>query len=164
MHPVSAALDLVEEWGAEPHREALLKTMGKAKGSNVPAPHIRVRCAELLFSSSTDAKLKKHERKDLLKALKKPGGASDGEAGLLLYLFDQGLGIKRLKKAVKSSVPFARSQAASALGLIGSAEALEVLRATENPEAQTILAAHRGQPPVNGPEPLGYACTMAVNC
>jgi hypothetical protein len=152
---VSCALDLIAEWGVSAHREAIAETMMRARGDQVPAPHIRARCAELLMSSATPDLLGKGERKSLLDALKQPGGASDGARGLLLCLLDERVGLRQLRKALASDTPIARTEAACALGVIGSSQAIAILREVESPESQTIVALLGGQAPVNGPEPIG---------
>ena len=152
---VSAALDVLARWDVSDHREAIAETMMRARGEEVPAPHIRAHCAEMLMLSSAPDLLDRRERKKLLKALKQPGRASDGECGLLLYLLDERLGLRRLRSVLASDIPIARTEAACALGIVGTPNAIEILRGVESPEAQSILALLRGQAPVNGPEPIG---------
>jgi len=105
--------------------------------------------------SAAPNSLGKHERKSLLKALKQPSGASDGEPGLLLYLLDERVGFRQLRNALASHMPIARTEAACAFGVIGSPEAIAILREVESPESQTIVALLGGHSPVNGPEPIG---------
>jgi len=153
---VSAALELIGEWGGESFRDALIDTMARARGRDVPIPYIRTRCAALLLGAAPPGdEVTAHERCALLEALVQTGHSSEGEHGLLLYVLDEEAGLERLHQALTSTIPMVRQEAASALGIVGTPEALAILRSVECVEAQTVLALLRGAPPINGPVPVG---------
>lgn len=141
---VSTALDFIEFWSDERHASAVLDVLEHAKGDQAPAPFLRIRAAAITLRLTLPGTITNKARDQILSALSQPQQAGDGEAGFLIALLDLNRGIERLKSALKSELPLAREEAASALGLIGTKEAICELQRCETVEAKTIVSVLRG--------------------
>ena len=152
---VSATLSILAPWADATHIAPLLSLIERASGATIPNPHVRLTAIELVMKLTTPDTMEDAALQILLRGLRQPAGASDGEAGFLLALLSPEEGLERLAHALRSSTPYARQEAAASLGVLDTPEALAILRGAEISEAQEVLALVRGLTPAFYPEPLG---------
>lgn len=142
-------------WGDKSHVSAVLSLLPDLRGDELPFPHARTRAAHFVMSLYNAESVPEATRIQLMSALEPDARASEGEAAFLSYLLNPDAGLDRLGEGLRSDVPMARQASAAALGLLGTSEAFDELRAAATPEATTVLAMLRGQEPDRGPEPIG---------
>ena len=152
---VSAAVDLIEGWADPQHTAALCDLLARSVGDSGLEPHLRSRVAAMLMKQGPRA-LDDATRAVLAEALERPGASHQGLSGLLLCLLGRDSGLARLRAGLRSDVAATRIDAAAALGVLATDEAMAELRACETIEAQTVLGRLRGLAPIAGPQPLGH--------
>ncbi|MEM7152843.1 MAG: hypothetical protein AAF799_08370 [Myxococcota bacterium] len=152
---VSAALDLIEDWADPQHRTALCQLLARSRGESGVEPHVRGRVASMLMRHGPRA-LDDATRGVLIEALERPGGTRQGLGGLLLCLLGRDSGLTRLRAGLRSESAATRFDAAAALGVLATDDAMAELRGCETIEAQTVLGRLRGLAPIAGPQPLGH--------
>lgn len=151
---VSRALAIVRWWDDDQHQDAICDVIEAAAGSSPPAPHIRASGIAHLMKQGP-RNLTSRTRTRLTACVNVDGGASEACLAYLAALLNQERCLSRLATALRSRIPLVREEAAAALALFGTEEALGLLRTCETPEAQTVLGLLRGLEPVTGPEPQG---------
>jgi hypothetical protein len=134
----SAALEIAEFWGDVGFIEALIAVAERARGAEIPAPHIRVTACRIALRLSP-ADLPQGLRSRLCDLLRASTGASAGEGAFMLALLDYLPGIRALAAALNSEIPLARQDAAAGLMLLGTREATDVLRKSRAREAKLVL-------------------------
>jgi hypothetical protein len=145
---VSAALELVGHWADAGHVEAVLRVAQRVRGTVPPSPWVRTFAAELVLRLVRRDALSSTVRRQLLDALELPG-SSGGHAGLLIAFLEVDRGLASLRRALNADTKVVRVEAAAALGVIGTKEALFELRTSESVEAQTVLSAMKSDEPTD---------------
>lgn len=151
---VSRALAIVRWWDDDEHQDAICDAIEAAVGSSPPAPHIRASGIAHLMAQGPRS-MTSQTRRRLTACMAADGGASEARLAYLAALLGGEGSLSRLVAALRSRIPLVREEAAAALALLGTEEALGLLRACETPEAHTVLGLLRGLEPVAGPEPQG---------
>ena len=152
-HGVSLALQLIETWADSRFEEDLLTLLESCIGDTVPAPLVRSFCCRMLMGYYHPSLLPATSRNALLRALNQEGRAGAGEHAFLLYLLDREAGMDALRRCVSHGVDHARHQACGALALIGSGDAMRVLKNVGTPEAMAALSIMNDMPFEPPPEP-----------
>jgi len=151
---LSRCMDLLMEAPRAEDAPAVTALLLRLQGSQPPAPHLRLLAARYLLSFFRRDTIPAEVRDNLLQAIHADQAASEGDAAMISYLLDRDDGLRRMRVGLRSSVPLARAECAAALALVGSAEAIDVLRSAATPETSAMLAFLRGSDP-EGFEPVG---------
>lgn len=151
---VSRALEVVCAWDDPALADAICVVAEAANRASPPDPFIRSRAITHLMRQGPRA-LGNELRSRIQRCMRPNAGASEARVAYLLTLIDPEEPLDRLTVALRSEIPLVREEAAAALAVVGTSEAMEVLRRCETPEAQTVVALLRGLEPVSGPEPRG---------
>lgn len=152
---VSTALEIVNSWGDSGHAPRLLDLLNRCTGNEIPRPHIRQRIGEMLFSLLTPETMAAEVRAGLAKGLEGDQWMEEGSAAFFSYLLDSDAGLQRLHRTLSHEVPMARTEAASALAIIGTSEARAVLSRHDGAEARAALSVLEGRTVEPGPDPEG---------
>jgi len=152
---VTFALQLIESWADSRFEQDLLKLLESCGGHADPAPLARSFCCRILMGYYHPDLLPATARNALLKALNREGRADAAEHAFLLYLLDKQAGLTALRRCLSHEAPNARYEACGALALIGSAEAMRVLKEVGNPEAMAGLSIMNDIPLEPLPDPEG---------
>jgi hypothetical protein len=134
----STGLEIAEFWGDVGFVEALIAVAERAWGIEIPEPHIRVTACRIVLRVSRQ-ELPQGLRSRLCDLLRASTGASAGEGAFMLALLDYLPGLRALAAALNSEITLAREDAAAGLVLLGTREAIDVLRKSRAREAKLVL-------------------------
>lgn len=152
---LSACMRLVAEHPEPSDAPDVSALLDRLTGNQPPVPHLRTAGVRHLLAEHRRGTVPDELRERLLAVLADDQRANEGNAALLVYLLDEERGLARMRAGLRSEVPMARSDCSAALGLVGTPDALDILRHEATDEAAAVLALLRGEDPQPGPEPRG---------
>lgn len=139
--PLRYAVECVTAWGDVKHAERLLAVAERSTalaeaGIRVTAIHGAMTLAGPSASSVVRARLEE--------CLVNPGGPLEARAAFLLTLLDFERGLRRIRDALESTIPWVRQESAALCLVLGTHEALTVLAQSNAREARELTLWQRG--------------------